>query len=117
MPMRSSAWSTLTTAMIHNGTLRELGSGIAFPLCRPAPLGAAGDVVERTPAFVGRRPCFLNGAANVRQLADEIVEPGFDLGADPRSVLGQIQPAPQPAGDRSHHGRQQYTRSFFHVAL
>src|SRR5204863_148832 len=117
MPMSRSAWSTLTTAMIQSGTLREFRSPMSSPLRRPAPLGAAGDVVQRAPAFVGRGPRLLDRAANVRQFTNEIVELRLDLGADAPAALRQIQPTPYPAGDCPQHRCQQYTRSFFHAAL
>ena len=65
----------------------------------------------------GTQTVFGDGAANVRQLTDEIVELGLDLHADATPALGQVQPPPQAARGGTHHGGQQYTRSFVHATI
>src|SRR5260221_2059444 len=82
----------------------------------PPPL-ADGTVVEGPPAFVRSGPSFFHCVADVRQLADEIVELRLYLTSELHPAAGEVQPAPNPAGHRTQHRRQQYTRSFIHVGL
>src|SRR6476659_9073331 len=88
MPISSSAWSTLTAAMIQRGTLKDCRSpGMTAPLRRPAPLRrAARDFVERPPSFIGGHLGLVDGAAHVSELADEIVELRLDLRPHPRAA-------------------------------
>src|SRR6266545_1075378 len=106
--------------MIQSGVLKDCRSPmVPSPVLRgPAPLRrTAGNFIQRAPAFVGRRLRLVDRPANVCQLADEIVELRFDLRPDPRASLRQIQPSPDSAGGGTRQGRQQYTRSFFHIDL
>src|SRR5436190_10163535 len=119
IPMSSSASRMPRPAMIQSGVARELMSPVmACPLSRPAALRrAARHFVERPPALVRRGARLLDRAADVVQFAHEVVELRFDLAADAPSVLRQVEPAPDTAGNRTEHGGGQYTGSFVHVVL
>src|SRR6516164_2824750 len=106
-----------TTARIQSGTLRELRSPIV-PLGRPAPFrfGSRCDLVQRAPAFIRGRARLFDGAPQVAQLPDEIVELRVNLGTGASASFGEIHPAPHTTRDRASQCREQYTRSFLHVA-
>ena len=87
---------TIVSILTARATQRD-----RYASCGPAPALPAGDVAERPPAFVGCGARLLDRAAHARHLADEIVEPGLDLLTDTPPVLCEIEPSPDPAGNRS----------------
>src|SRR5260221_12786124 len=76
----------------------------------PPPL-AAGNVVEGPPAFVRRGPSFFHCVADVRQLADEIVELRLYLTSELHPAAGEEHSASNPAAQLTPHSRQQYSAS------
>src|SRR5688572_12153060 len=114
MPMSSSASSTLTTAITIKATFVVWRSPIVVPLCRPAALGAPGDVVQRPPPLVGGGSGLLDRAADSHHLVHEVVELGLDLVTDTASVFRHVKPTPNASDDGAHTSRHQYSRSLVH---
>src|SRR5262245_53313704 len=99
-PMSTSASRTLTAAMMPIKRFVVLRSGAIGLLSPPAAaLRTAGDVVQRSPPFVGRASRLFHRSANAGQLAEEVIELGFDLVADSSTLLRQVQPAPHATND------------------